>query len=240
MGIIVTSPGGGGVSDLSAAEGGYEFTGGFTDRGAGAVFGERSMANDTEYTQAMVDVSTWFRFGFSAANQGAYDFAYWSSPAPSPTSGVGLFGGDHMPGGVTAMFDFSANDVAYNQATTFGSLSTTAATGSFDFSEARVGDLAKVRFDLNLTPSADHTTVELALIWATRDPDTDAITFTFPLTGTPLTLGSGTAGVTFPIRGELSAYFASDEDVNARALLAVRATQVSFIQPITTLSTLVR
>jgi hypothetical protein len=234
---------GGGISaaDLNPADGGYEFTGGFADRGAGAVFGERSLANDTEYTQTMVDNRTWYRFGFDATNQAAYDFAYWTDPTPSPTAGIGLFGGDHMPGGMTSLFDFSANDVAYNQATALGSEvpSTTAATGSFDFTQANAGDLAKIRFDLNLTPSADHTTFELALIWSTRDAD-DNITFSFPLTGVPFTLGSGSAGVTYPMRGELSAYFASNEDVNARALLAIRASQVCFVQPITTLATLVR
>jgi hypothetical protein len=240
---IITAGGGGGVSaaDLNPVDAGMEFTGGFADRGAGAVFGERSIAHDVEYTQTMVDNRTWYRFGFDATNQAAFDSAYWSSPAPSPTAGVGLFGGDHMPGGVTSMFDFTANDVAYNQATALGSEvpSTTAATGSFDFTEATPGDLAKIRFDLNLTPSADHTTFELALIWATRDGD-DNITFTFPLTGTPFTLGSGTAGETFPMRAEISAYFASDEDVNSRSLLAIRATQVCFVQPITTLATIVR
>lgn len=227
------------ASAIEAAAGGYEFTGGFTDRGAGAAFGVRSVANDVEYTQAMVDADTWMRFGFDATNQAAYDFAYWTDPTPSPTAGVGLFGGDHMPGGVTSMFDFSSNDVDYNQATSLGGMSVTAATGSFDWSEAAPGDLAKVRMDLNITPSAAHTTFEPALIWSTRDAG-DNITFSFPLTGQPFTLGAGSAGVTFPIRVELSAYFASAEDVNARALLALRADQVCFVQPFTTLATLVR
>lgn len=229
------SAGGGDVGRYS----GYEFTGGFADRGAGAAFGVRSVANDTEYTQAMVDANTWMRFGFDATNQAAYDFAYWTNPAPSSTAGIGLFGGDHMPDGVTSMFDFSSNDVAYNQATTLGSMSVTAATGSFDWSQAVPGDLAKVRMDLNLTPSAAHTTIEPALIWSTRDAD-DNITFSFPLTGQPFTLGAGSAGKTFPIRVELSAYFASAEDVNARALLAIRADQVCFVQPYTTLAVLIR
>lgn len=227
------------AANVEAASGGYEFTGGFADRGAGAAFGVRSVANDTEYTQAMVDADTWLRFGFDATNQAAYDSAYWTDPTPSPTAGVGLFGGDHMAGGVTSMFDFSSNDVDYNQATSLGGLSVTSATGSFDWSEAAPGDLAKVRMDLNITPSAAHTTIEPAMIWSTRDGD-DNITFTFPLTGQPFTLGAGSAGVTFPIRVELSAYFASAEDVNARALLAIRADQVCFVQPYTTLATLVR
>jgi hypothetical protein len=39
---------------------------------------------------------------------------------------------------------------------------------------------------------------------------------------------------------EMSAYFASQEDVNARALPAIRADNEILIQPLTTLCTIVR
>ena len=105
--------------------------------------------------------------------------------------------------------------------------------------QASPGDIALVRFDFNIIPQFANTTVEVALIWATRDSNDD-ITFTFPLTAQPLFFGTGTVGNTYLNRPLLTAYFASDEDVNARALLAVKADQPVLIQPLTTLATIVR
>jgi hypothetical protein len=230
------SGGGGGVSlaDLQAAGlHGYEFTGGFADRTDGAA-GSTDVGTDVNYTSTQASAGTWRRFGFSSAANIANDSAYWTSPTPAPTAGVGLFGGDHMPHGVTSLIDFAADDTEYNQATSFGSLSVTAATGSFDFSECAPGDLARVRFDINITPQVADTTVEFCMIWQTRD-DQGVPTFTFPLTGTPHFFGSAAAGETYLVRQDISAYFASDEDVAARALLAVRADQQFICQPLTTL-----
>ena len=77
------------------------------------------------------------------------------------------------------------------------------------------------------------------MIWQTRDANGDP-TFTFPLTGTPVFYGTGTVGKTFLNRPLLSAYFASNEDVNARALLAVKADNPIQVAPLTTLATLQR
>ena len=228
--------GGGGASLDSLREAGlhgYEFTGGFTDRTDGAA-GSTDVGTDVNYTSTQASAGTWRRFGFSSAQNIANDVAYWTDPAPEPTAGVGLFGGSHMPHGVTNLIDFSADDADYNQATSFGSLSVTAATGSLDFSECSPGDLARVRFDINITPQVADTTVEFALIWQTRT-DAGVPTFTFPLTGTPHLFGAAAAGVTYLVRQEISAYFASNEDVNARALLAARADQQFICQPLTTL-----
>ena len=115
----------------------------------------------------------------------------------------------------------------------------TAATGSIDFRDCRVGDLALVRFDFNVIPQIANTTVEVAIIWATRNAN-DEITFTFALTGEPLFYGTGTVGRTFLNRPMLSGYFASAEDVNARALLAIRADNTVQVAPLTTLVTIVR
>lgn len=232
---------------LIRANGGYEFTGGFSDR---ITSGQAvtDIANNVQYTSTMVDNQTWYRMGFDSTKQIANDAPYWgdgADPDEAPHSGttayqgVGLFSGAYMPEGVTNLFNFTENSVAYNQATTIGGLSTTAATGSFDFTQCKVGDFANVRFDFNLLPQFANTTIEIAMIWSTRDAN-DNITFTFPLVGNPIFYGTGTVGKVFLNRPILTAYFASGEDVNARALLAVRADNPVAIQPLTTLCTILR
>ena len=223
---------------LSGGVGGYEFTGGFTDRTTGTA-GASDVGSNVQYTQAMVDDSRWLRFGFDAASQATNDSPYWTSPSPAPATGVGLFGGSYMPAGVEALFDYSFDDVTGYSAASDGATKYTAATGSYDFSQCSAGDLALVRFDFNLVPQVANTTVEVGLIWATRDSD-DNITYTFALAGEPIFFGTGTVGRTFLNRPMISAYFASDEDVNARALPAIRADNIVQVQPLTTLCTIVR
>lgn len=211
------------------SNGGYEFTGGFSERGS-----------TVSYTQEFVDEQRWYRFGFSQASQTTYDNQYWGETDPAFDQTKGLFGGLHMPSGVTDLFDFSFDDGTggYSEASD-GSLKYNAATGSIDFRQARVGDLALIRFDCNVIPQVANTTLEIAMIWATRDAN-DNITFTFPLTGSPLFYGTGTVGRTFLTRPLLTAYFASQEDVNARALLAIRADNPIQVAPLSTLVTLQR
>jgi hypothetical protein len=232
-------------AEADKATGGYEFTGGFTDRVSGAS-GVSDIGNDVEYTQAMVDSSAWLRFGFDLTRQAANDTPYWGDSADANEAphagttayqGVGLFSGAYMPAGVTSMFDF-ADNTAYNAESTSG-LIYNAATGSYDMSELDVGNFTQFRFDFNLTPQFANTTVEVGLIWATRDAS-DNVTFTFALTGEPLFYGAGTTGETFLNRPMISAYLASAEDVNARALPAIRADQPVFVQPLTTLFTVGR
>lgn len=220
------------------ADGGYEFTGGFADRTTGTA-GASDVGTNVNYTQTMVDNDRWMRFGFDVAQQITNDSPYWTDPAPAPAAGVGLFGGQYMAGGVTQMFDFSFNASSYSDAVETGDLQYTAADGSFDFSECRAGDLALIRFDFNVLPQVANTTLETALIWQTRDAS-DVPTFTFALTGQPQFFGTGTVGRTFLNRPLLTAYFASNEDVNARALLAIKADNLIQIQPLTTLVTIVR
>jgi hypothetical protein len=241
MGIQLTQPSTGSpavAEGIEQATGGYEFSAGFVDRTTGTG-GATDVGSDVLYTQTMVDNRTWYRFGFSSAQNIANDVAYWSDPTPAATAGVGLFGGSYMPSGVTNLFDFTADDADYNQATTFGSENMTAATGSFDFSECSAGDFAKVRFDFNVTPQLADTTIEIAMIWQTRAAD-QTPTFTFALTGTPITFGSNSVGNTFLLRPIITAYFASNEDVRARALLAVRGDQQFITQPLTTLVSIER
>ena len=225
----------------AGGEGGYEFTGGFQDRLTG-----QSGANDfgtfVAYTQAMADaqdgqgnkVGKWLRFGFSRAAQEANDAPYFPvSGSHDPSKG--LFGGTMMPKNVTNLFDFDFSEPSgYSADVSSGTMQYTAATGSLDFSECRVGDFVRVRFDFNIIPQTANTTVEVAVIWQTRTAD-GTPTFIFPLTGTPSFYGTGVVGRTFLNRPTLSAYFASEEDVNARALLAVRADNPIQVAPLTTL-----
>ena len=222
------------------AGGGYEFTGAFTARTNEL---GQSGANDfgtfVGYTQAMVDADQWLRFGFNTAAQAANDVAYWTDPDPALDpdfdQSKGLFGGAHLPTDVGNLFDFDFSDPSYSDEVTGQSLNYTAAGGSFDFSECSVGDLALVRFDFNVIPQVSNTTLEIALIWQTRLAD-GTPTFAFPLTGTPIFYGAGSTGQTFLNRPILSAYFASNEDVNARALLAIKADNPIQVAPLTTLA----
>jgi hypothetical protein len=255
------------VTSVANASSGYEFTGGFTDRTTGAA-GSSDIGTDVEYTQAMATAKQWLRFGFDSTRQLANDRPYWSNGAggadeapgaiygadannlpagftmigsnayPDAYQGTGLFSGKYQPGTVDSMFSFTDN-TAYNSAQTSGSLLYNSATGSYNMDELNVGDYCQFRFDFNLRPQIANTTVEVGLIWQTRDANDNA-TFTFALTGQPIFYGQGSVGQTFLNRPTLSAYLASAEDVNARALPAIRSDNPVFVQPLTTLFTVTR
>ena len=239
MGYITLNPGVSGdiIQNIEDATGGMEFSAGFSDRTTGQASVSTTGSN-VYYTEEMVSNNRWLRFGFNSAQQEANDIAYWSDPTPEPTAGVGLFGGSYMPSGVTSLFSFD-DSTAYNLANESGDLQYTAASGSFDFTQCNPGDLLLARFDFNCLPQVANTTLEIAMIWSTRDSN-DNITFTFPLAGQPTFYGQGSVGRTFLNRPILSAYFASQEDVNARALFAIRADNIVQIQPLTTLVNIIR
>ena len=223
-----------GVANVSNGQGGYEFTAGFEDRGSGLA-GQVEVGTDVFYTTDMAASGTWYRFGFSPEKQVEYDVPYWSDPTPEEASGVGLFGGSYMPPNIDTLVDYDFYTSSYNGTglTNLGD-PYTEASGSFDFRQCRPGDLAEVRFDFNVVPQIANTTVEVGLIWQTRDAD-DNPTFTFTLSTTPLYYGVGSVGNSYLNRPVMTAYFASQEDVNARALLAVKADNPVVIQPLTTL-----
>nr|BAR25507.1 hypothetical protein [uncultured Mediterranean phage uvMED] len=221
---------------LLEAQGGYEFTGAFVERTTGQS-GADDLGNNFQYTSAMAASKTWKRFGFSSAQQLINDVEYWGETDPSFDQSKGLFGGLHMPSGVDNLFSYDDTDL--QAAVTTGDLQYTEATGSYDFRQCQVGDLANVRFSFNAIPQQANTTLEVGLIWATRDSD-DNVTFTFPLLTQPVFFGTGTVGKPFLNRITISAYFASDEDINARALPAVRSDNEILIQPLTTLCTILR
>ena len=232
---------------IDSGIGGYEFTGGFADRTDGQT-SVNLVGTNVEYTQAMANNEDWLRFGFSTTQQTANDLPYWTDDVDNPDEaphsgttdyiGTGLFGGAYMPAGVTSLFAFDDN-TAYNAADTTSPLTYNAAQGSYDFSQCNAGDLALVRFDFNAIPQYANTTLEVGLIWATRDAS-DNITFTFPLVTQPIFFGTGTVGRVFLNRPLITAYMASSEDVNARALPAIRADNPILIQPLTTLCTIKR
>lgn len=233
----------GGIPTSGSAEGGYELTGGFYNR-----------SNPVTYTQDQAAAGTWMRFGFDSSTQLTTDTPYWgnsSDPDEAPHAGttdyqgVGVFSGAYMPSGVTQMIDFDDN-TAYNQALTMAvttagvteNLPVTAALGSYNFKQYNVGDFANIRVDFNVTPHIANTTLNCALIWSTRDAD-DNITFTFPLVITPFFFGENTAGKKILTRPVFSAYFASQEDINARALFAIKADNRITVEPQSTLTTVI-
>ena len=224
------------IVGLTIPKGGLEFTGGFTDRTTGTA-GVSDAGSNVAYTQQMVTDKRWMRFGIDATAQAANDVPYWTDPTPASSTGIGLFGGSQMPNGVTSLFDYTYNgdySLARDTGTKF-----TAATGSYDFTQCQMGDFLIARFDFNIVPQVANTTVEVGLIWQTRNSANEE-TFTFALTAQPQFYGVGTVGNTFLSRPLITAYFASNEDLNARALPAIRADNPVEIQPLTTLVTIQR
>lgn len=226
--------------------GGYEFTGGFADR-LTTGSGQSDIGSNVEYTQAMVDAGTYYRFGFDSTRQIANDAPYWGDGADADEAphsgttdyqGVGLFSGAYMPSDVNNLINFTES-TSWNTATTLGGLTVTAGTGSFDFTDCSVGDLAKIRFDFNVLPQVANTTIQVGMIWSTRDSN-DNVTFSFPLMTQPIFYGNGSVGKVYLNRPIITAYFASEEDVNARALLCVKSDNPVSIQPLTTLVTIER
>jgi len=220
---------------------GLGFTGGFTDRTTGLA-GQSDVGSNRNYLTADAAANRWMLFGIDATQQASNDSIYWSSPPtsemPNYDATKGLFGGTQLPTDVDSLFDFSSTAL-----TADGSLSNgdpyLGATGSLDFSTCKIGDKLECRFDFNVAPQVANSTLEVALIWVTRDAS-NVPTFSFSLTHSPLFFGTGTVGVTKLIRPVMTAYFASDEDINAVALPAIRCDNQIQIQPLTILNAIQR
>lgn len=220
-------------SMTSNAKFGYEFTAGFSERTTGTA-GASDEGDNFDYTSDMASSGIWKRFGFDPVKQYDNDQPYWSDPVPSDASGIGLFGGDYLPPTVNNLFDFSFYEDGYSNPGTIGSNPYTAASGSYDFTDLTPGSFVQVRFDFNITPQVPNTTIEPALIWQTRDAN-GTPTFTFALTAQPIYFGNDSVGATYLNRPIMTAYFASEEDVNARVLPAIKSNSLVQIQPLTTL-----
>lgn len=221
---------------IEGKDAGYELTGGFAERTTGQS-GANDLGTNVQYTQQQAEDGIWKRFGFSSAQQLANDVEYWGETRSGFDQSKGLMGGLNMPEGFTNMFLF--DDTALSAAVTTGNLKYTAANGSYDFSDCTQGDRVLVRFSFNVVPQVANTTLEVGLIFATRD-ENDNVTYTFPLTAQPIFYGTGAQGKAYLNRVEMSAYIASPEDINARALPAIRSDNQILIQPLTTLYTVVR
>ena len=209
--------------NLETTDTGYEFTGGFEDRTTGQS-GANDIGSNVQYTSTMAQDGTWYRFGFDAARQAANDVAYFPVDDPTFDQTKGLFGGIRMPEGVSKLIDYSNADL--EAAVTTGSLQYTEAAGSYWLEDCNVGDLVKIRFSFNAVPQVANSTLEVGLIFATRDDDGNGRSHSLPTQ--PIYYGTGTQGQAYLNRVEMSAYIASD-DRNARLLPAtVAITKSSF------------
>jgi hypothetical protein len=215
---------------------GYEFTGGFqakTDL-TGFVW---DSSNSVSYTTQNATNGDYLRFGLDRTVHETVDTPYWSSPSPNMNfEGFGMFAGDHLPAGKTTTlidYDFSgwsASSMTGNQSTD---------TGTIALDGLSVGDLVSVRFDYNIVPQIQNTTVESGLWWATRD-SSDNITFEFFLQGATNFFGTGTVGETKLQRVTSTAYLASNEDINAITLPVIKSDNPVLIQPLSLLVTITK
>ena len=218
------------------SDSGYSHTGAFSDKPTDNNFVWEA-GNGINYTQANVDSSLWKVFSLSRAAHDAVDNPYWSTPTPSGTTGVGLFQGANLPAGVTTLVDY---DYAYNDNyASNGSTGFEGSTGRIKLNDCQYGDQLRVRFDFNVIPQIANTTIEPALWYSNRD-DSDNITFTFPLTTSPVFYGTGSVGKTYLNRVDISAWITSNEDVNALTLPAIKSDNPVIIQPLGLLITIIR
>lgn len=193
--------------------------------------------NGLSYSQSDVDAGLYKVFSLSRDVHNAVDIPYWSTPTPSGNTGIGLFQGANLPSGINTLFDYDFDfDSVYG---TSGNTGFEGSTGRIDLSDCAYGDQLRVRFDFNVIPQIANTTVEPALWYSNRN-DNDDITFTFPLTTSPVFYGTGTVGRAYLNRVEISAWITSNEDVNALTLPAIKSDNPVIIQPLGLLTTIIR
>lgn len=189
------------------------------------------------YTQADVDAGIYKVLSLDNDVHLAVDNPYWSTPDVSGLPNVDLFNGYALPNQVTSLVDYTY-DFDANYPTSSGT-GFEGSTGRIRLNDLQYGDQLRVRFDFNIIPQISNTTIEPALWYSNRD-DNDNITFTFPLTTSPVFYGGGTVGNTFLNRVEISAWIISNEDVNALTLPAIKADNPIIIQPLGLLITVLR
>lgn len=189
------------------------------------------------YTQADVDSELYKVFSLDKDVHLAVDNPYWSTPTPTGKKGVGLFEGENLPEGFSSLVDYEY--VFDNNYDPNGSTGFEGTIGRIRLNDCVYGDQLRVRFDFNVIPQIANTTVEPALWYSNRN-DNDEITFTFPLTTSPIFYGGGTVGKTYLNRVDISAWITSNEDVNALTLPAIKADNPVIIQPLGLLITILR
>ncbi len=221
---------------INKGKSGYSHTGAFADKPTDNNFVWEAGAG-INYTAQDVNDELYKVMSLSRGVHEAVDNPYWSTPQPTNELGIGLFRGANLPEGVDSLVDY---DFVYNDNyDENGSTGFEGSTGRIDLSDCVYGDQLRVRFDFNVIPQIANTTVEPALWYSNRN-DSDEITFTFPLTTTPIFYGGGTVGKTYLNRVDISAWITSNEDVNALTLPAIKADNPVIIQPLGLLITILR
>lgn len=224
------------IATAQDASTGYSHTGAFAGKPTSNNYVWEA-GSGINYTQQDVDNGTFKVFSLDRAVHEAVDNPYWTTPTPTGVGGIGLFQGANLPEGVTSLVDYDFDyDAAYPASSGTGF---EGSTGRIRLNDLVYGDQLRVRFDFNVIPQIANTTVEPALWYSNRDDD-DNITFTFPLTTSPVFYGTGTVGDTFLNRMEISAWITSNEDVNALTLPAIKADNPVIIQPLGMLITILR
>lgn len=221
---------------INKGKSGYSHTGAFADKPTDNNFVWEAGAG-INYTNQDVNDELYKVMSLSRSVHEAVDNPYWSTPQPTNELGIGLFRGANLPEGVNSLVDY---DFVYNDNyDENGSTGFEGSTGRIDLSDCVYGDQLRVRFDFNVIPQIANTTVEPALWYSNRN-DSDEITFTFPLTTTPIFYGGGTVGKTYLNRVDISAWITSNEDVNALTLPAIKSDNPVIIQPLGLLITILR
>ncbi len=218
------------------AESGYSHTGAFAGKPLSNNYVWEA-GEGINYTQTDVDNGLYKVLSLDNDVHLAVDNPYWSTPDVSGLDNVGLFNGYALPNEVTSLVDYTYDfDTEYPTSTGTGF---EGSTGRIKLNDLQYGDQIRVRFDFNVIPQIANTTIEPALWYSNRN-DNDDITFTFPLTTSPVFYGGGTVGNTYLNRVEISAWVISNEDVNALTLPAIKADNPVIIQPLGLLITVIR
>lgn len=190
-----------------------------------------------EYDAADVAAQTYKVFSLDNDVHLAVDNPYWGTPDVTALPNTDLFNGYALPTGVSSLVDYTYDfDTEYPASTGTGF---EGSTGRIRLNDLQYGDQLRVRFDFNVIPQIANTTIEPALWYSNRN-DSDDITFTFPLTSSPVFYGTGTVGNTYLNRVDISAWIISNEDVNALTLPSIKADNPVIIQPLGILITILR
>ena len=126
---------------------GYSHSGAFADKPTDNNFVWEAGAG-VSYSQSDVDAGLWKVFSLSEAVHLAVDNPYWSVPAPSGQTDIGLFQGANLPSGVDTLVDYSFDfDTAYPSSTGTGF---EGSTGRIKLNDCVYGDQLRVRFDFKI------------------------------------------------------------------------------------------
>ena len=231
---------------LEKVSAGYSHTGAFSGKPLDNQYVWEA-GTGINYTQSDVDADLYKVFSLDNDVHLAVDNPYWTTPDVSGDANVGLFNGYALPEGVSTLFNYTYDYDTENAAITHqyyalnGGTQTgyEGSTGRIQLNDLRYGDQIRARFDFNVIPQIANTTVEPALWYSNRNAS-DEITFTFPLTSSPIFYGTGTVGNTYLNRVDISAWIISNEDTNALTLPAIKSDNPVIIQPLGILLTVIR